>query len=124
MDLKEKIVDFLSDCSDNDLMGIYNEYCNESGNSGDVYWHDGFFSDMCIDADEAARAVWASGSDYNYQHEFLKITAYGNYETSNDLRYLLDVDFEEIADYIIENDNSLCSDVIADLLQEYKEKHS
>ncbi|MDR2233880.1 MAG: hypothetical protein LBE56_12280 [Tannerella sp.] len=103
MTRKQKIREYLENCSDSTLMEIYTGYCNQTDTELTVFDNDeDFYSEIYRNREqELARAIWASGNTYNFTDNYIGITAYANFTTSNDLRFLIDID--TITDYATDN---------------------
>ena len=99
----ETIKNWLEDLDDNDLMSVWNEYCqNINDYDNEIFTNDEyFFNDMFEKPYDIVLKI-AYGS-YDYNDNFIKFDGYGNFETFN---YVSDVaDFDEMAEHIFENES-------------------
>jgi hypothetical protein len=113
----EKIRNLLHDMSDDELLQIYREYNNENDYCDDnIYYMDEFdeIFNGCTPW-EIARTCFYSGK-FCPANNYFWFNGYGNAESSD---YITDkIDIDEIAEYIIDNNNSLYNDKIQEILDE------
>jgi hypothetical protein len=97
--MKAKVIEFLNECTDEELIGYHNQMACETGeetieeNTED--WLDSVFQS----ANEAIRAT--TYGDYNYAWKWARFNAYGNLDSFD---YITDeIDKDELAEYIIDH---------------------
>ena len=101
-DRKACIVSILKEMDNDVLLRFWNEYCNECNMDDYVYDNDEYtLNDMFQSVDEALRA--ACYGNYNYQDEYFVINAYGNLDSFTEYGISEHVDFDSLADYIMDN---------------------
>lgn len=112
MDKKEQIKEYLENLDDSDLLSIYNEYVSETYDD-DVYTMDEFdeICDSMTASDIACRCFYGK---FNPNDEYFIFNGYANLESSD---YLEDfIDFDDLADYCIRNDEDFDDQEIRDIL--------
>lgn len=113
--IKNKIKDYLCDMNSLELLNAWNEYASEN------YYNTIF---TCDEFDEICENMTASeialkcfnGKHFNPNDEFFTFNGYENFESSDDLNDLIDID--ELADFIVDNDNDLYNDNIRNILDD------
>ena len=119
MDKCEMILEALKNASNDTVVDLWNEYCNENNSMDDYIFDNGEsffeenFSDRVMDA---VRSV--QYGDYNVAHDYVCFNGYGNLESFN----CADdenspVDFDSLADWLIDNKDE---DEIAGLYGVYR----
>lgn len=115
MEKREMILDGLKNADDSLIVGLWNEYCSECNCPDDTIFDndEGFFENYFTGSVmSAVRSV--QYGDYNVAHDYVRFNGCGNLESF----YCADddnspVDFDSLADYLIENKDE---DELADLL--------
>ena len=122
MDKREMILDGLKTLNNDSAVELWNEYCSECNCPDDTIFDNGesFFEEHFEGrVTEAVQAALAG--DYNFSHDYVRFNGYANLESFN----CADddnspVDFDSLADYLIENKDD---DEIAELLDiEFEEE--
>lgn len=109
---KNKIIEILEDMSDDDLFSIWNEYANENGYNN-IYNMEEFdeICDSMTASDIARRCFYGK---FNPNDNYFIFNGYANFESSD---YLEDfIDFDDLADYCIRNDEDFNDQEIRDIL--------
>jgi hypothetical protein len=103
LDIENIKNDLVNEIHDDELMEIWNDYCDDVGFHDDrVYYNDDDTLQMiCGDYMSVAQKI--TYGNYNYAHEFLTLNGYANFETSDYVEYLIDLD--DLAEWIIEQNN-------------------
>lgn len=114
MNKQEQIKEYLKGLNDSELLSIYNEFANETYNIN-IYLMDEF-DEICenMDASDIARRCFYG--KFNPNDEYFIFNGYANFESSDYLEYF--IDFDELADYIIRNDEDFDDDDIREILDE------
>lgn len=101
-DRKKAIIALLKAFETETLIQWWNNYCTEC-NMDDYIWgnDENNLNEMFNKADEALRA--ACYGDYRYSDEYYIINAYGNLQSFDGYDAEKYVDFDVLADYIMEN---------------------
>lgn len=126
MTQKESIIEVLKCVETKTLISIWNEYCSEKNMDDYIYSNDEyFFNEMFEKADDAVRAV-CFGS-YEYTDEYVIFNAYGNLVSFDIYDAEQHIDFDTLADYIMENDcreiqEVWLEDVSANFVEYFNEK--
>lgn len=119
---KNEIIEILEDMSEGELLAIWNEYAIDNGYEA-VYDMDEF-NDICesMTADDIACKCFYG--DFNPTHAYFTFDGYENFESSDSLSNLIDID--ELANYIADNeedfDNSDLQDYFCELEEDEDEE--
>lgn len=113
MDKREEIIILLNGMLDSQLVTLYNEYA-DNNNYERVERVDNADEVFC--GMNPMQIIESLGDDFNNYEEFMKQDGYGYFVTTNDATDWIDID--ELADYIIDYENSLGCDAIQDILNE------
>lgn len=112
MNKQEQIKEYLESLSDGELLSIYNEYA-DADYSERIYLMDEFdeICDSMTASDIARRCFYGK---FNPNDEYFIFNGYANLESSD---YLEDfIDFDDLADYCIRNDEDFDNQDIRDIL--------
>ena len=113
-DMKEEVLEMLRDMNDSDLVAVHNEYCDK------VNYYDDRIYDMYEINDllygRSPLEIITDARDVDANDNYIRYNGYGNLESTDCPDDWMDLD--EIADYIVENDDALRNDDIRDLLDE------
>ena len=118
-DMREEVMEMLNDMKDYELVAIHNEYCDEVNYVDDRIYSMGEFNELyCMDGKSPLDIIMdAYGGSFNPNDDWFRWDGLGNLESTdypgNDW-----IDIDEIADYIVENDDALRNDDIRDLMDE------
>ena len=111
---KEEVLEMLRDMNDSDLVAVHNEYCDK------VRYYDDRIYDMYEINDllygRSPLEIITDARDVDANDNYIRYNGYGNLESTDCPDDWMDLD--EIADYIVENDDALRNDDIRDLLDE------
>ena len=113
-DMREEVLEMLRDMNDSDLVAVHNEYCGKVSYDDDMIFYMEELDELMygmkpLDILREAREV-----DTN--DDWIRWNGYGNLESTDYPQDWMELD--EIADYIVENDDALYNDDIRDLLDE------
>ena len=113
-DMRDEVLEMLKDMNDNDLVAVHNEYCEKVRYDDDrIYYmeeiNELMYSMKPLDILREAR-------DVDTNDDWIRWNGYGNLESTDCPEDWMDLD--EIADYIVENDDALRNDDIRDLMDE------
>lgn len=110
MDKQEQIKEYLENLDDNKLLRIWNEH----DPYGTIYTSDEF-DDICeiMTATEIALKCF-NGKHFNPNDDFFTFNGYENFESSDFLEDF--IDFDDLADYCIRNDEDFDNQEIRDIL--------
>ena len=111
---REEVLEMLRDMNDSDLVAVHNEYCDK------VRYYDDRIYDMYEINDllygRSPLEIITDARDVDANDNYIRYNGYGNLESTDCPDDWMDLD--EIADYIVENDDALRNDDIRDLLDE------
>ena len=111
---REEVLEMLRDMNDSNLVAVHNEYCDK------VSYYDDRIYDMYEINDllygRSPLEIITDARDVDANDSYIRYDGYGNLESTDYPQDWMDLD--EIADYIVENDEALYNDDIRDLLDE------
>ena len=113
---REEVLEMLRDMNDSDLVAVHNEYCDKVGYTDDEIFSMDKINEWLAgkDPDEILRMAFYG--DFRPCDEYFRFNGYANLVSTDYPDEWIDID--EIADYIVENDEALYNDDIRDLLDE------
>lgn len=110
---KEAIIAILKVMDTDVLVDVWNEYCTEE-NMDDYIWSNDeltlqeMFSGNSAVSDALRAAFYG---DYRYFDEYVVFNAYGNLKSYDDYNVVEQIDFDNLAEYIMDNDCREIQDV-------------
>lgn len=111
---REEVMEMLRDMNDSNLVAVHNEYCDK------VRYYDDRIYDMYEINDllygRSPLEIITDARDVDANDNYIRYNGYGNLESTDCPDDWMDLD--EIADYIVDNDDALRNDDIRDLLDE------
>lgn len=117
--MREKLYDILNDMNDDDIVSVWNEYCENSSYFDDVIEYmdylDDFFCDM-----GATEILEHIDRDFSVRDYYFRSTIYG-FESFRDPYEVVDVG--ALADYILDNEETLGSDELVEFFEEVEEQN-
>ena len=125
-ELYEALVSLLNSMSNEDARAVFNEYCSEYGSLEDyIYDNDEYDLNEYFGEDSPYEVLCRTGyGDYNISHDYFRTDGYGNVRSFNNVHSDESPFYaDELADYIIDNENALGNSDIEDLLDEYNESN-
>ena len=123
-ELYEALVGLLNGMSNEDARAVYNTYCSEYGYMDDYIWdNDEYDLNEYFGDDSPYEVLCRTGyGDYSISHDYFRTDGYGNVRSFNNVHSDVSPFYaDELADWIIDNENSLDNAEIQDLLDEYNE---
>ena len=99
---KKEIIEILEDMSERELFAIWNEYAIDNGY--EVVYDMDEFNDICeglTAEDIACKCIYGN---FNPTNAYFTFNGYANFESSNRLTDLIDID--DLADYIADNEEA------------------
>ena len=115
-DLKEKITEILQEMPDWEIVGIWNDYCDDVKYFDDKIYSMDLFDELC-EGLTPSQIVGGLAADFRSYDSWFKDGIYG-YDSVDDV--WIHIDIEDLVDWIIDNGISDNSE-IKDLLDEYAE---
>ena len=126
MNKKDLLVEFLQSLDSEKLFYIHNEVIQENGFYDDeLFYNDEDFFNTYFENKVMEAVRSCHYGDYNYNDEYIKFDGYGNLETFSGYEIHDYILFDEIADYMIDNEdysvleNNDLLDDFNDFLQEH-----
>lgn len=114
----DAIKEILNNLDDSELFGIHCDYCDAINYPDDRMYSMEEFNDLYNGNDPLEIAGAICGTDFSANDNYFWYNGYGNLESG----YAYDhVDTEEVAEWMLENENSLGNDDIQELFDEWEE---
>ena len=113
---REEVLEMLRDMDNWELIGIHNEYCGKVNYVDDRIYAMDELNEWYSDKDPLDILRDAYNGAFNPNDDWFRWNGYGNLESTDRPEDWMDLD--DIADYIVENDEDLGSKDIRDLLGE------
>lgn len=118
--LREKIMEALSEQYNEDLVSLWNEYTDYNNDPDSRIYSMYDFDDLLNGIDPFDIARMAIYGDFNPSHDWFWFNGYGNLDSSD---YPSDkVDMDEIADMIVDTMDSYGNSDIQALIDEYEDQ--
>ena len=116
--MNEKILELLEEMNESDLLSVYREYLDAVNGYDDYIYSIDEFDEILTGQTPEWIACRIFYGDFNPNIEYFKFDGYGNLQSvySYELKEYIYID--DIADYIIENNDSLYNDEIQEILDE------
>ena len=111
---REEVLEMLRDMDNWELTGVHNQYCDKASYADDMIYGMDEINEWLAgkDPDEILRMAFYG--DFRPCDEYFRFNGYANLVSTDYPDEWIDID--EIADYIVENDEDLGSKDIRDLL--------
>ncbi len=119
--VKEKLEDFLEEMSDDDVIAMWNNYCDNNRYEDDRIWYVSDFDDL-MQGKLPSEVVEELSSNFSLNDEYMVFTIYGIASFSYVSDDVCPIYISDLADYILENDDELENDDVRDFLDEYAEE--
>ena len=126
---KKAIISILKNIEGNTLVNIWNNYCREENMDDYIYENEDSELNMLFDGNigDALRA--ACYGEYQYTDPYVIINAYGNLTSFTDYDVPQHIDFDTLADYIMDNGCDEISevwmeDLTYDFVQWFNDTHN
>lgn len=121
MTMKEKIIKAIENLSNDEAVSLWQNYCNESNRMDDYIYSMEEFDEIMGNMKpwDVARACYYSGN-FCPAHDYFWFNGYANCESSDfpSLDRKSPFDASEIAQYVIDNEDSLYCDDIQEILDD------
>ena len=128
MTQKESIIEVLKEMETETLISIWNEYCQEENMDDYIHNNDEYFlNEMFEKPADAVKAACFCFGNYSYTDEYVIFNAYGNLVSFDIYDAEKHIDFDILADYIMENDcreiqEVWLEDISANFVEYFNEK--
>lgn len=127
MDAYDKVLDVLSDLSEDDLISVWNEYCDANNyvddriyymsELDDVYGYGVFDNSPITDIIDTIRDDF---NDFDTSCDYFGVTMYG-YESFDSPDSFSGFDINDLCKYIVDNDDALGENQLREVLEEIAE---
>lgn len=117
-DMREEVMAFLNDLDNAEMVWIHNRYCDEAGYPDDEIYNMDDLNELLDgkDPDEILRMAYYG--DFRPCDEYFRFNGYANLESADYPVREGWIDIDDIADYIVENDEDFDNDDLRDLMDE------
>lgn len=105
-----EIASILKNITDSDLLTLNNDYCDANSYMEDYIYSMSEFDDL-LSCKTPTQILESVSSDFSINDEYFRDTMYG-LESGNSIEDLMQVDFDDLAEYLIENGD--VNDILAD----------
>lgn len=114
----EKLIEILAEMND-DIVPVWNEYCDNSGYYDDRIEYMDSLDDLMF-GKTATEILNEVDNNFNTRDDYFRFNCYGLESFSDPYDV---VDTNDLADYIIKNEETLCSDELEDFWSEVEEQN-
>lgn len=118
--MKEKIIELLNNMDCTDLVNIHREYCSQTNCFDDEIFSMDTFDEVFNDSDPWNIACRIFYGEFNPNDDYFTFNGYGNLVSLSEYNIGEYVYIDDIADYIIDNNNSLYNDEVQEILDEFE----
>ena len=114
----DELYQLIYDMGVDDIVSIWNEYCQNYGNGDDILCSMDELDDILCNQkpSQIANLIWYG--DFNPNYGYFKIDGYGNLKSIHSSDILDNIYIDDIVDAILENMDNLWNDEIQDFLGE------
>lgn len=115
---QEVVKDYLENLYTEDLVAIWNEYCDKAGYSDDYIYENGsgFLDEMFSCPSDAVNAVFYG--EYSINDTYVKFDGYGNLASSDWADEW--VDFDDLSEWYMDYYEEECLDLYEELFKEFE----
>ena len=118
----EKLIDYIQELSTPAAVALHNEYCFATNNYDDEIFDNDNIDEMCGGQGVYWIACRVFYGDYNPNSEYVKFNGYGNFQSIYNYNISDYIDENEIANYIIDNDEDFGENDIRYILDDIEEE--
>ena len=115
MTKREKLVEYINSLDDDELIELHNSYCEAAGYEDDRIYRQDDLDEVLEGRTPTDILLRGFYGDFNPMHEFFWFTGNGNLESA-DYMSGTPIYAEDIADYILSEEDSLGNDEIQEIL--------
>lgn len=116
--MREKLYDVLNDMSDDDIVMVWNRYCDNNNYYDEVIEFMDFLNDYFCDM-SVTEILEHIDRDFNVRDKYFRSTYV--FESFNDPYDAVDVDY--LVDYILDSEETLGSDELVEFFEEVEEQN-
>lgn len=121
MTKREKLIDYIQEMNKADAVALHNEWCYETNNFDDEIFDIDRLDEICDAQDAYWMACRVFYGEFNPTYDYFKFNGYGNLQSIAYYSVFDYIDENEIADYLIENDEDFGYDDIRYILDDIEE---
>ena len=111
----EKVKNYLENLNNRDLLDIWNCYSREISNGDEIFRIEDF-DEECEDLTPYDIACKICYGDLDLQLSYFKFDAYCNFESINEHHLMSYIDIDELAEYIVNENESFNDEKIKEIL--------
>jgi hypothetical protein len=119
-ELREMIEEAIYNMSNDDLLYLYNEYCDYTNCYEDRLYFMEDFNEVCAGMNPYDIVLSVQLGDFRTNDRYFLMNGYGNFKSFDDVAEVIVTD--DIVDYIVDNDASFGNDEIQSILEEFETK--
>lgn len=123
MNQKTSIVSILKNFDSSILRKIWNKYCSDEAIEDYIYDNDEYNVNACFANNPHEALMAACYGSYNFTDFYFIINAYGNLESFNTIDIDKHIDFDILADYVMDNGCDEFDEYDLDDLRTYFEEY-
>ena len=120
MTKREKLIDFINSMGIDEKIALHNAYCDAANCMDDCIYGMNEMEEILDGVDKWELVRMIRFGDFDFMKDFWGFNGYGNLVSYN--TWELPVCAEDIADYILSEENSLGNDEIQEILDEEEEE--
>ena len=120
MEKIKKLVDYINSLDDDELIELHNSYCEAAGYEDDRVYSTDELDELLEGRTPTDILLRGFYGDFNPRQAFFWFNGYGNLESA-DYMSGTPISVEDIADYILSEEDSLGNDEIQEILDEEDE---
>jgi hypothetical protein len=126
MDAYDKVLDVLSDLSEDDLISVWNEYCEKNNYADDTVYYMYDLDDIYgygldgLSITDIINTVRDDFGDFDTSCDYFGVTMYG-YESFDSLDSFSRFDMNDLCRYIVDNEDELGESQLREVLEEIAE---
>ena len=117
---KEKIVDFINSMNTDEIVALHNSYCEAVNCMDDCIYGMEELKEVLDGVEKWNLVDMMRRGNFDFMKDFWQVNVYGNLDSYD--AWELPIFVEDIADYILSEDDSLNDDKIQEILDEEEEK--
>lgn len=120
MTKREKLIDYVNSKGIDEKIAFHNAYCDAANSADDCIYGMEDLEEVLDGVEKWTLVNMIRFGDFDFMKDFWKINGYGNLDSYG--AWELPIFAEDIADYILSEDDSLNDDKIKEILDEEEDK--
>ena len=121
MEKKQKLVDYINDMSDDEMIELHNNYCDATNNADNRIYSVYELDELLEGRTPTDILSMGFYGDFRPQHDFFWFNGYGNLESADNITDM-PISASDIANYILSEKDSLGNDEIQEILDAEEDK--